>query len=226
VSAIDDPAIDTREAGTLRARREASGRAGRAGRILLTVGRLAPQKRIDLMIRAFHRGARADDRLVVLGDGPRRKRLIRLVADLGLTGRVALIGHCEDVGEWLARADLFVLASDYEGLPAVLVEAMTAEIPILSTISSPGVANLLGEGRLGRLVPPGDETALAAAIGAEPPPLDRGGMRRQVARFTLDRAAPAYLRIFRKIVDAGADIADGERLNPVDNQRGSHRVSH
>lgn len=226
VAAIDDPAIDARAAGELRARREVSGRAGRAGRILLTVGRLAPQKRLDLLIRAFHRGARQDDRLVILGDGPCRRRLIRLVADLGLAGRVALIGHCDDVGEWLARADLFVLASDYEGLSAVLVEAMAAEIPIVSTISSPGVADLLGEGRLGRLVPPGDLVALAAAIGAEPPPLDRDGMRRQVARFLLDRAAPAYLRLLREIARAGADIAGGERLPHVDNQRRSHRVSH
>ena len=91
------------------------------------------QKRFDLLIRAFARVQRTDARLIILGDGSDRKRLEQLVRSLGLTARVTLPGYVSDVAGWLKRANLFILPSRYEGLPAVALEAMAANCPVLST---------------------------------------------------------------------------------------------
>lgn len=206
VEAIRNPAIGAAEALTLRARRRKS-MSGAPGRLFLAAGRLAPQKRFDLLIDAFHRGARADDRLVILGEGPLRGRLERQVARLGLAVRVRLPGHCADPGSWFAQADAFVLSSDYEGLPAVLVEALAAGVPVISTIASPGVAELLGHRRLGRLVPPGDADALAAALASDVAALDVEAARIAAAGFRIEQAGPAWLSLLETAARPAASAA-------------------
>jgi glycosyltransferase involved in cell wall biosynthesis len=101
--------------------------------IVIGVGRLTKQKRFDLLIKAFALIKRRDAQLIILGDGADRGRLLKLIADLGLSDRVSLPGFVTDVAEQYRQADLFVLTSRYEGLPAVVLEAMAANCPVLST---------------------------------------------------------------------------------------------
>jgi glycosyltransferase involved in cell wall biosynthesis len=201
VAAIGDPAICAAQAEALFARRQADAHHG-AGRLFVSAGRLARQKRFDLLIEAFHRGARPHDRLAILGEGPLRGRLERQATRLGLGGRILLPGHCLDTGAWLARADAFVLCSDYEGLPAVLVEALAAGLPVISTRSSPGVAGLLDHGTLGRLVEPGDPEGLARALADEIAPQNADAARRQAAAFQIELAGPAWLAILESATGA------------------------
>jgi glycosyltransferase involved in cell wall biosynthesis len=201
IAAIGDPAICAAEADALFERRRAGTRE-RPGRLFLSAGRLARQKRFDLLLQAFHRGARPADRLVIIGDGPLRARLLRQALRLGLRGRVQLPGHCLDPGSWLAKADAFILVSDYEGLPAVLLEALAAGLPVISTKSSPGVAELLGHGALGRLVEPGDLEGLAEALAGEIAPQDADAARRQAAAFRIEEAGPAWLAILEGAASA------------------------
>jgi glycosyltransferase involved in cell wall biosynthesis len=94
----------------------------------------------------------------------------------------------------MARASVFVQSSQWEGLPSVLVEAMACGTPVVATDCPGGTREILDDGRLGRLVPPGDPHALADAIlQTLDHPLSREAMAAKVEQFTLDRAVDTYL---------------------------------
>jgi len=135
-------------------------RAPVRGRVLM-VGRLAPPKRPDLALRAL--AAVPDAELHIVGDGPLRPGAERLAGELGVTERVRFLGHRDDVPELLAAAECALLASDYEGCPLAVVEAMAASVPVVATAAG-GVSELVREGTTGALAPPGDATGLAAAL--------------------------------------------------------------
>ena len=196
ISIIADPSISAAEAAALAASRAGTWDASE-GRLFLAVGRLARQKRFDLLIDAFARGARPADRLAIVGEGSWRRRLEARAARRGIADRVMLPGHRGDLLPWFAHADALVMSSDYEGLPAVLVEALAAGLPVISTRSSPGVAVLLEDG-LGRLVAPGDVAALAAAFGSDLPAQQVEAARAQAAAFRIERAGPAWLDLLRR----------------------------
>lgn len=104
-------------------------------RTFITMGRMSPEKDHEKLIRAFHEFRKTDPtgRLVVLGDGPLRQSLEMLIADLDLSANVLLAGLRNNPFPALARADCFVLSSNHEGQPMVLLEALTLKKPIVST---------------------------------------------------------------------------------------------
>jgi glycosyltransferase involved in cell wall biosynthesis len=132
---------------------------------LAAVGRLVPQKGFDILLRAFAIAARQapDWCLVIAGDGPQRDALRALAASLGLAERVQFRGVVDAAG-LMRSSDAFVLASRYEGFPNALVEAMAAGVPVVATDCPSGPREITDGGRLGLLVPLGDEPALASAI--------------------------------------------------------------
>ena len=130
--------------------------------LVACVARLAPVKNVSLLLRAWER-ARVEApslRLVVVGDGPEASRLRAGAARLP---GVRFLEPRRELGDVYAAADLFALSSDREGCPQVLVEALAAGLPVVATAVG-GVPALLRNGELGRLVPPGDEAALAAVL--------------------------------------------------------------
>jgi glycosyltransferase involved in cell wall biosynthesis len=204
VAIIDDPALDEAQVAALATARHqpAIRPAGQTGRRFLAIGRLAGQKNFPLLLRAFARMAKPDDRLTILGEGGARRSLEALAATLGITDRVALPGHVNPVADALLAADALVLSSDYEGVPAVVPEALAAGLPIVSTDCSVSMADLLGHGRFGLLVPVRDEAALADAmnrIGTMP--FDIDAARAQARRFTVEIAARRYLEEMERLVD-------------------------
>lgn len=133
--------------------------------LILGVGRLAKQKGFSNLIRAFARvRSRQPVRLLILGEGDQRSALERLVCDLGLKEDVALPGFVKNPYPYMARADVFVLSSLWEGLPTVLVEALALGTPAVATDCPSGPAEILDNGKWGRLVAVGDEEALGDAI--------------------------------------------------------------
>jgi CDP-glycerol glycerophosphotransferase len=104
-------------------------------RTFITAGRLSPEKNFPRLIRAFdvvHK-KHPDTRLVILGDGPLREQLEQLVSSLGLAGVVVLPGHLSNPYSVMARSDCFVMSSDYEGQPMVLLEALILGVPVVTT---------------------------------------------------------------------------------------------
>jgi glycosyltransferase involved in cell wall biosynthesis len=159
---------------------------------IVTIGRLAPPKRTDLLLRAFAevRQSCPMAQLQIVGDGPGRSAVERQVQDLGLDESVRLLGHRDDVGELLAEAACLVLASDYEGCPLSIIEAMAAGVPVVAT-GVGGVGELVDDGCTGFVVPAGDAAGLAKGIGtvlADPEAArDMGAAGRRVARDRLTR---------------------------------------
>jgi glycosyltransferase involved in cell wall biosynthesis len=163
--------------------------------VILSVGTLKPQKRPDLLLAAFARiPASLGATLCFVGTGALRSDLERQAQDLGVEGRVIFAGFQADTATWYAHADLFVLASDYEGFGNVIVEALEQGLPVVSTDCPSGPREILAEGRFGALVPVGDANGLAAAIVESlSRPRDRNGLRARAREFSVDKAASAYL---------------------------------
>lgn len=166
----------------------------------LSVGRLAAQKNLPLMLRAFAAHAPAGSTLTLVGEGQHRPALIALAKRLGIEDRIEFAGHCTDPANWFAASDVLLLSSDYEGVPAVVIEALAAGIPVVATDCSVSMGELLGHGRFGRLVPVGDETAFGEALAAISPrahPVDEA--RAAALPFTLRSASPRYRALFSEL---------------------------
>jgi glycosyltransferase involved in cell wall biosynthesis len=133
--------------------------------VIGAVGRLAPEKAFDVLVRAFAelRSGGLDVRLVVVGEGDERGRLEALAANLGVADRVALPGWQSDVRKYLEAMDVFALSSLREGLPNALLEAMALEVPVVATRVA-GVPRVVRDGENGLLVEPGDLPGLTRAL--------------------------------------------------------------
>ncbi|QJU56509.1 glycosyltransferase [Sphingomonas sp. AP4-R1] len=195
ITVIPDPALSHAMIATLR---DAPARPMEGGRRFVAVGRLARQKNLPLMLRAFARGAAPEDRLALIGEGPERPRLEALAAELGIAGRVSFPGYHPEPATILCGHDVLLLSSDYEGVPAVVIEALAARLPIVATDCSASMGALLLGGRLGDLVPVRDEALFAGAIArAVPSRQDAALTLRQAERFTIERASDLYLAVMR-----------------------------
>lgn len=134
--------------------------------IVGSVGRLARNKGFELLIQVVHRliGEGLNLRLLIAGDGPERERLQRFIDDRPGKNRMSLVGWVEPIVTFYRGLSLFCLPSlSGEGLPLVILEAMAAGLPVVST-DVMGASEIVVEGQTGLLVPPGDVQALRGAI--------------------------------------------------------------
>ena len=187
---------------------------------ILAVGRLTKQKDYPTLLRAFALlASQRPCRLIILGAETSRSRLGALVQTLKLEDRVsqskleALVqtlkledrvsfpGWTENPFAFMSRASLFVLSSRHEGLPGVLVQALACGCPCVSTDCPAGPAEILQSGKLGPLVPVGDEVALAEAMHRvlEQPP-DQRMLQQRAAFFSVERAVDAYEQLISRVV--------------------------
>ncbi|MGD0807192.1 MAG: glycosyltransferase family 4 protein, partial [Anaerolineales bacterium] len=140
------------------------------GRTLITVARLVQWKGIDALIEWL--STRSDLRLLVIGDGPERSNLESLAARSGAADRVVFTGNVsrQQVMAYLKASDLFVLNSDYEGLPHVVLEAYAAGVPVVATSVGGTDVKFLTPG--GRLTAEADRAAQAQLVAALAPVMD------------------------------------------------------
>lgn len=192
--------------------------------VVLGVGRLTAQKRFDLLLEAFTRLCQERPaRLMLLGEGEEEALLENKANALGLGPEdVAFLGYVSNPLAYMARADLLVLASDYEGLPGVLIEALAVGCPVVSTDSPGGSREILREGAVGLLVPVGDADALSAAMAealANPP--DAELLRASAQRYSADINIERYLSVLLPQHPAIGDQADRST-----EEEGRRRLAH
>ena len=178
--------------------------------IILAVGRLTVQKDYPTLIKAFaHLTARRPCRLIILGEGKKRKDLEDLVEGLHLADQVSLPGWVDNPFAFMSHASLFVLSSLHEGLPGVLVQALACGCPCVSTDCPAGPSEILRGGEFGPLVPVGDDVALADAMYralAQPP--ERHVLQQRAADFSSDQAVTAYEKLISAIVRSSGGVDD------------------
>lgn len=140
---------------------------GERRQVIAAAGRLHPQKNFSMLVRAFARFYRTNHTysLVIYGEGNDERELMRLASSLGVAGAVEFAGQSKTLLEEINDCAMFVLSSDYEGMPNVLIEAMACGLCCIATdCPIGGVRSLVTDGENGLLIEPGDETALCAAM--------------------------------------------------------------
>lgn len=166
--------------------------------IVLAVGRLTQQKDFPTLIRAFALVKQQyAARLMILGQGEELPYLKSLVQELNLLEDVVFPGFVDNPYAYMSQAKLLVLSSAYEGFGNVLVEAMIAGTSVVSTNCESGPAEILENGKYGKLVPVGDVTKLANAIVYTLiNPVDSAILRQRGQQFSLEAALEKYQKTF------------------------------
>ena len=185
-------------------------------RVVVSMGRLAPEKGFDLLIQAFAQLATShpDFHLVILGEGADRSALEQARERSGLAGRVHLPGRVSNPMEYLRQCDLFVMSSRYEGFPMALCEAMACGLPVISFDCPTGPGEIIRNEVDGILVPAGDLQGLTDTMHR----LMSDGTARRVLgargpevleRFSEDRIMGEWNRILAELTrDGGSRYSD------------------
>jgi len=163
--------------------------------LIVSAARLEPHKGFVSLVRAFAAVRKVRPaKLMILGDGSDRTRIVAEIERLGLENDVVLAGFVNNPFPIMKRAHVFVLASEYEGMPNVLIQAMALGAAIVATDSPGGNRELLRDGELGTLVPVGDDHALCdaiiQAIESKPPITTQALIG---SRYGVEESTSAYL---------------------------------
>jgi glycosyltransferase involved in cell wall biosynthesis len=133
---------------------------------------------------------------MILGEGTERPRLEALIQKLDIAADVALPGFVANPYAYMANASVFVLSSLFEGLPTVLIEAMAAGAPVVSTDCESGPSEILARGQYGRLVPVGSSGEMAEAILATlDAPTNSKVLQQRATEFSLEKAVHKYRQV-------------------------------
>jgi glycosyltransferase involved in cell wall biosynthesis len=175
-------------------------------RKVLAVGALKAVKDYATLLQAFARLCqRVEARLLILGEGELRSALEVQVRQLGIEANVFMPGFVKDVSPYYQQADLHVLSSTCEGFGNVIVEALQAGTPVVSTDCPSGPSEILCDGQFGRLVPVGDAHLLALAMGDSlAASHDTGALKSRAQDFSIDKAVDRYLELLFPKKSSGA----------------------
>lgn len=175
--------------------------ASPSGPVIIAIGRLLPVKDYPLLIQAFALVLKKDPtaKLIIFGEGSERRDIVRLIEQLALTPFVSLPGSVNNVFPVLKAASLFVLCSKSEAFGNVVVESLAAGTKVISTDCG-GPREILEDGKLGRLVPVGDQHALATAmIEMLHEPVDREPLVQRGLSFSSQSAVEAYIKLIEAL---------------------------
>lgn len=176
--------------------------------VLLYVGSLTPEKRLDRLLRVVShlRGELPEVHLWLVGDGPLRSQLLEQARVMGLENYIRLLGVQADVASYMQAATLLLLTSDTEGIPGVILEAGLLGLPVVATRVG-GVAECVLDGETGMLAEPQDERKLAQIVAdLLQDPDRRAKMGRSANRwihenFTMDKIAQRYIDFYETVLD-------------------------
>ena len=177
--------------------------------VVVQVARLHELKDHQTALRAFDRvrDAIPDARLLLVGEGDQRSAIEASVAALGLQQHVVLAGSRNDVADILAAADAFLMTSISEGIPLTIIEAMAAQIPVVTTAVG-GTPEMIKHAQTGFLAPSGDAECLAAAlIHLHRHPNEARAMAQRAAdaasaKFSLEGMLAGYRKVYHEVMAA------------------------
>ncbi|MCJ8164123.1 glycosyltransferase [Pontibacter sp. E15-1] len=174
--------------------------------VLINVARLSIAKNHMLLIRAVEKVLETRQvKLLIVGEGPLRDVLQDEINMRGLQDHVAMVGFQLHPVSWVAKADLFVLSSDYEGFGNVVVEALATGITVVTTDCDYGPAEIINEGEFGYLAKVGDEDDLARKICyALDHPLAKEGQVGRAGEFHEDNIMQQYSALFESLLPSGS----------------------
>lgn len=170
--------------------------------VVLGVGRLVGQKDFFTLVRAFHQvRQQRRARLMILGEGEDRSSLETLIRKLKLEQDVALPGFVENPYAYMANSAVFVLSSCYEGFGNVVAEALAVGTPIVATDCPSGPAEILENGKYGKLVPIADPNSMARAIlETLDHPVNSEILKERSLVFSSDRVVTQYVDVIEQIL--------------------------
>jgi glycosyltransferase involved in cell wall biosynthesis len=174
--------------------------------VILGAGRLTQQKGFATLIKAFAKvRAVRNAHLIILGEGKLRTELENLAEQLGVGRDVYLPGFVDNPFQYMSQASVFVLSSEYEGLPGVLIQALACGCPVISTDCPGGSAEILANGEYGPLVNVGDVAGMAESIvSVLNDPIEKEVLVRRADDFSIERAADRYLKLLDTVVGKSA----------------------
>jgi glycosyltransferase involved in cell wall biosynthesis len=204
------------------------GDGDRAGRVLVAMGRLVPQKGFDILLNVFSGIAERhpDWSLKILGSGPLGAELETQSKVLGLANRVHFTGEVSDPFPVLRAADLFVLSSRFEGFGLALCEAMACGLPVVSFDCPSGPGDIIRHGVDGILVPPEDAVALSAALDrlmgdAEERKRLASRAPEVLSRFGTDRILTLWENLFEDLLPTSAGrVRTSQSMHQAVDQKG------
>ena len=169
--------------------------------VVLNVGRLVKQKDHELLLESFSRlRDRTDAKLVIIGRGRLRNELLEKAANLGVAADVDIIEWVENPYAYMGSADVFALSSLWEGLPTVLIEALSCGCSVVSTDCPSGPREILDGNEYGTLVESRDPERLADAVYEKiSSPEPKGLLVRGAERFSVERSIKQYDRLIREL---------------------------
>lgn len=177
----------------------------KSSKTVISVGRMTAQKGFDLLIEAWHEisgDARADWKLLIIGDGEDRPLLQKKIEEYGLERSVTLIGATKEVFAYFEDASIYCLSSRFEGLPMVLLEALAFRLPIVAFDCDTGPEELVEQNRNGLLVEAGNVPKLAEALAKlmQDDAL-RARMRSHQSQSIQSLDLPSIIQQWQKIVE-------------------------
>lgn len=175
---------------------------------LIFVGRIEPVKRLDLLIEAFMLcRSNIPVRLLIIGEGSEQEKYKKIVKKLSIENDCKFMGFQSNPLPWIKKANLLVLSSDVEGFGLVLVEAMACGTQIVSTDCPSGPAELLENGKYGRLVPTNNSQKLADAIykSLKFPIISSEELRERAKKFQIEFSVQQYIELIKNLKITGKD---------------------
>lgn len=177
-------------------------------KVLLAVGRLSKQKDFEILIDVFSKLTLKHPQwdLVILGEGPERQSLAARIQDAALGARIFIPGIAGNIGQWYARADLYVMSSRFEGFPNSLAEALAHGVPAISFDCDTGPRDIIRDGVDGLLVQAGSACDLQAALDRV---MGDSHLRKEMAaraidartRFSIEKIAGMWEDLFSRLSD-------------------------
>jgi glycosyltransferase involved in cell wall biosynthesis len=169
--------------------------------VFISVGRLAPAKNFELLIRAFDLlNKNMDSRLIIIGEGVEKDMLKSLITNLKLDDKVSLTGQLVNPYPYIKQSSAYVLTSLFEGLPNALIEAMACGIQLVSVNCPGGSAEVLMNGAAGRLIEADAEAIASAMRESIQNPVEKNILLESAKRFESEKTTAEYLKLLNTLV--------------------------